>query len=148
MESPFSQINSYMQKLPRSSGKLDSILIARLVVAALLLAALLPLRRTAGGRSGASAQAAQQSSQQTAGPLVLRILRRSRLRLLRRCVLARQRIQKQRCRQAQDAVRTVLVHAAAFRHGLLAAAAQQVQQQTVNNLNGNNLLSLLLGAMQ
>ena len=25
---------------------------------------------------------------------------------------------------------------------------QQVQQQTVNNLNGNNLLSLLLGAMQ
>ena len=39
MESPFSQINSYMQKLPRSSGKLDSILIARLVVAALLLAA-------------------------------------------------------------------------------------------------------------
>lgn len=39
MESPFSQIKSYMQKLPRSSGKMDAILIARLIVAALLLAA-------------------------------------------------------------------------------------------------------------
>ena len=39
MDSPFSQINSYMQKLPRSNGKLDGILIGRLVVAALLLAA-------------------------------------------------------------------------------------------------------------
>ena len=39
MESPFSQINSYMQKLPRSSGKMDGILIARLVVAAILVAA-------------------------------------------------------------------------------------------------------------
>ena len=39
MDSPFSQINSYMQKLPRSSGKLDGLLIGRLVVSALLLAA-------------------------------------------------------------------------------------------------------------
>ena len=39
MDSPFSQINSYMQKLPRSSGKPDGLLIGRLVVAALLLAA-------------------------------------------------------------------------------------------------------------
>lgn len=39
MDSPFSQINSYMQKLPRSSGKLDALLIVRLVVAALILAA-------------------------------------------------------------------------------------------------------------
>ena len=39
MDSPFSQINSYMQKLPRSSGKLDGLLIVRLVVAALILAA-------------------------------------------------------------------------------------------------------------
>ena len=39
MDSPFSQINSYMQKLPRSSGKADGLLIGRLVVAALLLAA-------------------------------------------------------------------------------------------------------------
>lgn len=39
MDSPFSQINSYIQKLPRNSGKLDAILIARLVVAGLLLAA-------------------------------------------------------------------------------------------------------------
>ncbi len=39
MDSPFSQINSYIQKLPRNSGKPDPILIARLVAAALLLAA-------------------------------------------------------------------------------------------------------------
>lgn len=39
MDSPFSQINEYMQKLPRSNGKPDGILIGRLVVAALLLAA-------------------------------------------------------------------------------------------------------------
>lgn len=37
MESPFSQINQYIQKLPRSNGKLDAILIVRLVVAVLLL---------------------------------------------------------------------------------------------------------------
>ncbi len=39
MDSPFSQINSYLQKLPRSNGKPDVILISRLVVAVLLLAA-------------------------------------------------------------------------------------------------------------
>ena len=51
MDSPISQINSYLQKLPRSSGKPDAILISRLVVAALLLAAasflnLLPVFKT------------------------------------------------------------------------------------------------------
>ena len=39
MDSPFSQINSYLHKLPRSNGRLDSILIGRLVAAVLLLAA-------------------------------------------------------------------------------------------------------------
>lgn len=39
MDRPFSQINSTIQKLPRSSGKLDAILIGRLVAAVILLAA-------------------------------------------------------------------------------------------------------------
>ncbi len=38
MDSPFSQINTYINKLPRSSGRLDAILIIRLIVSAALLA--------------------------------------------------------------------------------------------------------------
>lgn len=44
MDSPFSQINSYIHKLPRSSGRLDGLLIGRIVAAALLLAAALFLQ--------------------------------------------------------------------------------------------------------
>ena len=37
MDSPFSQINSYINKLPRSTGRFDAILIIRLIVSAALL---------------------------------------------------------------------------------------------------------------
>lgn len=43
MESPFSQMNSYVNQLPRNKGRLDAVLIFRLVIAAALLAAALLL---------------------------------------------------------------------------------------------------------
>ena len=43
MDSPFSQMNSYVNKLPRNKGRLDAVLIVRLVIAAAILAAALLL---------------------------------------------------------------------------------------------------------